>query len=255
MHLIDSHAHLTDERLFAEAAEIVERARAAGVEQVVTVGTNPEDSHEAVELAARLPGVWATVGIHPHVASTADGKAFGAIEELAGRARVVGVGETGLDYYYDNSPRDAQRRAFARHLELARALDLPVVVHSRDADEDLRAMLRDMGPGTRGVLHCFTGGQALLDAALQLGWYISFAGMITFPKYADADLLRAVPRDRILVETDSPYLAPVPHRGRRNEPAHLALVARRAAELRGEDPKDFASAAAHNTRSLFRLEA
>ncbi|HEV2132580.1 MAG TPA: TatD family hydrolase [Longimicrobiaceae bacterium] len=254
MTLIDSHAHLTDERLLAEAAEVVERARAAGVRQVVTIGTTPEDSRRAIELASRLPGVFATAGIHPHSADAADDDAFARLEVLARSPRVVALGETGLDYFYDNSPHEAQRRAFAHHLELARALELPVVVHSRDADEDLRAMLREEASGTRGVLHCFTGGRALLEAALAAGWYISFAGTITFRNFADTELLRAVPLDRILVETDSPYLAPVPHRGKRNEPAYVPLVARRAAELRGEDPEEFGAATIRNTRALYRLE-
>ncbi len=254
MRFIDSHAHLTDERLHPQAAEVVERARAAGVRQLVTIGTTLDDSLQAVELAARLPGVFVTVGIHPHSAADASEEAFARIEELARSPRVVALGETGLDYYYDNSPREVQRRAFARHLELARTLDLPVVVHSRDADEDLRPMLVEAANGTRGVLHCFTGGRALMETALAAGWYISFAGMITFRNFSDAELLRAVPLDRILVETDSPYLAPIPHRGKRNEPAYVRLVAQRAAELRGEDPEEFGAATVRNTRALYRLE-
>ncbi|MGI9179707.1 MAG: TatD family hydrolase [Longimicrobiaceae bacterium] len=254
MILIDSHAHLTDERLFAEADEIVERARAVGVHQIVTIGTTPENSRQAIELASRLPGVFATVGIHPHSADAADEDAFAQVEALARSPRVVALGETGLDYFYDNSPRQVQRSSFAHHLELARTLELPVVVHSRDADEDLRAILAEAAGGTRGVLHCFTGGRELMEAALAAGWYISFSGMITFRSFADAELLRAVPLDRILVETDSPYLAPVPHRGKRNEPAFVPLVARRAAELRGEDPEEFGAATVRNTRALYRLQ-
>jgi TatD DNase family protein len=190
------------------------------------------------------------VGIHPHSASSADDAAFQRLEELASAPRVVGIGETGLDYFYDNAPRAAQRESFQRHLELARTRDLPVVVHSRDADDDLRAILREAGWG-RGVLHCFSGGRDLLDEALALGWHISFAGMITFPKWDAADLLLAVPLDRLLVETDSPYLAPVPHRGKRNEPAYVTLVARRAAELRGDDPEALMTATTANAVAFY----
>ncbi|CAN5814457.1 TatD family hydrolase [soil metagenome] len=253
MTVIDSHAHVTDERLVDEAAAVVERALAADVEAVVTVGTKLEDSRAAVELANRLPGVFASVGLHPHNADAADEQLFSELHELARQPRVVALGETGLDYFHDNAPRQAQQSAFARHLELARMLDLPVIVHAREADEDVIGILRDAGRGTHGVLHCFTAGRELMDCALDLGWYISFAGMITFPKYMDAELLRAVPGDRILVETDSPYLAPVPYRGKRNEPMHVPLVATRAAELRGEDPAEFAAATVRNARSLYRL--
>lgn len=253
--LVDSHAHLTDDRLLPDAELAIERAHLAGVDAVITVGTTLEDSATAVDLAGRLPRVWATVGIHPHAAHTAHGAAFAEIERLARGRRVVGIGETGLDYHYDNSPREQQRVAFSRHLEVGRALGLPVVVHCREADEDVRALLRSSGAGTTGVLHCFAGGAALMEEALAIGWYISFAGLITFPRYPDADLVRAVPGDRILVETDSPYLSPVPLRGRRNEPAHVVHTARRAADLRGDDPEEFAAQTARNARILFNLPA
>lgn len=253
MKLIDSHAHLTDERLSADAEAVVQRAHDAGVETIVTIGSDAGDSRGAVKLAARLPGVFATAGIHPHAADGVDEDAFAEIRELARAPRVVALGETGLDYYYDNAPREAQRAAFEKHLGLAHELDLPVVVHGREADDDLQALLRTAGKGTTGVLHCFAGSGALLDAAVECGWYISFSGLITFAKYADAERVRAVPADRILVETDSPYLAPVPHRGKRNEPAHVTLVARRAAELREEDPEEFAAATVRNTQAFYRL--
>jgi TatD DNase family protein len=253
--LIDSHAHLTDERLAGEAAAVVERARAAGVHRVVTIGTGVEGSRAAAALAAILPGVFAAVGIHPHTAHEATESALADIEALAREPDVVAVGETGLDYYYDNSPREAQHDSFLRHLDLGRRLGLPVIVHTRDADADTAAILRQAAGGTRGVLHCFTGGRALMETALDLGWYISFAGMITFPKYADADLVRAVPSDRILVETDSPYLAPLPFRGKRNEPAHVVHVAAAAAAMRGEDVEEFARATVRNTERLYGLDA
>lgn len=251
--LIDSHAHLTDERLAGDVAGVLERARAGGVERVVTIGTRLDNLEGAIALAAAHDGVHAAVGIHPHYADEATPAGLARVEELAGRPGVVAIGETGLDYYYDNSPRAAQRGAFAAHLDMGRRLDLPVVVHARDADDDVIELLRDAGEGTRGVLHCFAGGHALLEAALELGWHVSFSGMITFPKYTAADLLRAVPRDRLLVETDSPYLTPVPHRGRRNEPAYVVHVARQAAELRGEDFAELAAATLRNTMDFYGL--
>jgi TatD DNase family protein len=251
--LIDSHAHLTDDRLAGEVGEVLERARGAGVSRVVTIGTTLDDSRAAVALSKLHPDVYASAGVHPHSAEEASPEALSEIEALAREPEVVALGETGLDYFYDNAPREAQRRSFLHHLEMGRRLDLPVVVHAREADDDVVALLREAGAGTRGVLHCFAGRRPMLEAALALGWYVSFSGMITFPKYGDAELLRAVPLDRLLVETDSPYLTPVPHRGKRNEPAHVALVSRRAAELREEDAELVATATARNAMDLYRI--
>lgn len=251
--MIDSHAHLTDERFDGEVDAVLQRASDAGLRAIVTVGTKLGNSREAAELAAARPLVYATAGIHPHYAEEASDDAFDQIRELASQSRVVAVGETGLDYHYDNAPRLVQRRAFERHLILASELDLPVVVHAREADDDVIAMLRNAPRGTRGVLHCFSSGSTLLQVGLELGWYISFAGMITFPRYQDAELLRRVPLDRLLVETDSPYLAPVPRRGKRNEPAHVVLVARRAAELLDQPFEAIAAATMHNAQEFYRL--
>lgn len=250
--VIDSHCHLTDERLFPDVEGILERARAAGVEAVVTIGTHREDWARVVELAARFPEVHAVAGVHPHTADQATEAVLAELRELALGRRIVALGETGLDYFYDNAPREAQRASFLRHLELARETGLPVVVHTRSADADTAAVIAD-APGVTGVLHCFSGGRALLETALEAGWYVSFAGMITFKKYEDAELVRAVPADRILVETDAPYLAPIPFRGRTNEPAFVVHTARKAAEIRGEDPAEFAAAAARNARAFYRL--
>lgn len=253
--LVDTHAHLTAEQFAGEADAVVARARAAGVERVVTIGTDVDDSRAAVALAARLPGVYASVGIHPHEAAGATPEALAQVAALAREPRVVALGETGLDYHYDRSPRERQREAFLRHLELGRERDLPVVVHSREADADLVAILREAARGVRGVLHCFAGGPEALEAALEAGWHVSFSGMVTFRKYDGAELLRAVPPDRLLVETDSPYLAPVPHRGRRNEPAYAPLVARGVAALRGEGEEEAFARLAANARAFYRLPA
>jgi TatD DNase family protein len=250
----DSHCHLTDSRFLDEATAVLDRARAAGVTELVTVASDEEDAVRAIRLAREL-GVHATAGIHPHSAGTRPAGAFAKVRDLVTDPRVVAVGETGLDYYYDNSPRAAQRQSFARHLELAAETGLPVVVHSRDADDDTGAMVREAATAVTGVLHCFAGGRSLFETGVEAGWYISFSGLITFPSYDTRDLVAATPADRILVETDAPYLAPVPHRGRRNEPAWVVDVARAAAELRGEALEDLAARTAANARVFYGLPA
>lgn len=251
--MIDSHAHLTDERFAGEVEPVMVRARAAGVEAVVTIGTDLADSRAALDLAGRFDDLWATAGVHPHAASTADAAALDELRSLAARPRVVAIGETGLDYHYDFSPREAQRAAFAWQLRLARELELPVIVHAREADADLAAMIAEHGREVRGVLHSFSSGPDLLARALDLGWYASFAGMITFRSWTDLDSVRAVPADRLLVETDSPYLTPVPHRGKRNEPCHVPLVAARAAEIRGVPVEELSAAVTRNARRFYAL--
>jgi TatD DNase family protein len=250
--LVDTHAHLTDPRFAGEIGEVLERAREAGVYVVVTVASNLADSEQTVALAGAHSGVYATIGIHPHEASSATPQSFERLRELVTH-RVVAIGETGLDFHYDTSPRPIQREVFSRHLELARELNLPVVVHARDADEEVSEIIRSAG-WQRGVLHCFSSGRPLLESALELGWYISFAGMITFTKWESADLLRSVPLDRLLVETDSPYLAPVPHRGKRNEPAFVRLVVERAALLRGESTETLIATTTANAFAFYGIE-
>ena len=251
MQLIDAHAHLADERILPEVEGVVARARAAGVAGVVSIATDAEDARTSLGLAERFGGVWSTAGIHPHAASTATDEAFAIVRELVAHPRVVALGETGLDYHYDFSPREVQREAFARHLELARETGLPVIVHAREADDDLRALLREAGRGTVGGLPSFSSGRALPEEALAPGGYASFSGMITFKKFDGLDFVRMVPADRIMVETDAPYLAPVPHRGKTNEPAFVVHTARRAAEIRGEDPDEFAARTLGNTRRFY----
>lgn len=251
--LIDAHAHLADERILPQVDAVVERAREAGVEGIVSIATDADDASVNLELAERFGGVWSTAGIHPHAASTYSEETFARVRELLRHPRVVAVGETGLDYHYDFSPREAQRESFARHLELARETGKPAIVHAREADDDLIAILREAGRGTVGVLHSFSSGEALLEEALGMGWYASFSGMVTFKKYEGAGFVRRVPGDRILVETDTPYLAPVPHRGKTNEPAFVAHVAAKVAEIRGEEAEAFAARALENTRRFYGL--
>ncbi len=253
MTLFDSHCHLTDERFAGEVDAVLGRARDAAVTRVVTVASDPDDARAALELARAHDGVWSTAGVHPHVADTADPGALERVRELAGLPEVVAVGEMGLDYYYDNAPRRAQREAFEAQLALAAETGLPVIVHSREADEDTAAMVR-VADGVRGVLHCFAGGPDLLDAGLEAGWHISFSGLVTFNNYDGPDLVRAVPDGRLLVETDSPYLAPVPRRGRRNEPAYLAHVAEAVARIRGVELQTLAELTTANAAQVYGLE-
>lgn len=251
--VIDTHAHLADERLYPEVDAVVDRARAAGVQAIVAVATDAEDAGVVAALTGRFPEVYATAGVHPHAATRATPEALSAVRELLRHPRVVAVGETGLDYHYDFSPRDVQREAFLRHLELGRETGKPVVVHAREADDDLRALLREAGQGTVGILHSFSSGPELLEDALALGWYASFSGMVTFRNFGAAELVRRVPADRLLVETDAPYLAPVPHRGRTNQPAYVVETARALAAHRGVDAHGLAEETTANARRLFSL--
>src|SRR5215218_6414148 len=258
---IDSHAHIDGEEFDADRDEVVARAREAGVRAILNVGTgDPHGANfeRAVAVAERYEGVYAAVGVHPHDAKLYDEAAERLILEFVRGARVVAVGEIGLDYHYDNSPRDVQREVFARQLRLARAEGLPVIIHSRDADEETLEILRAEYAGTErgGVMHCFGGGPALAEGALGLGFYISFAGNVTFKKAEPLrEVARTVPPERLLVETDCPYLAPVPHRGRRNEPAHVAATARFLAELRGVSVEELGRATSENFSRLFGVGA
>lgn len=253
LRLFDSHLHLTDERLRADVPAVLARARAAGVEGMVTVGTSPEDARAARELARGHDDVWFTAGLHPHEADGFGSGLTAELEPLLATPEAVAVGETGLDYHYDNAPRRRQRASFEAHLELAASLELPVVVHSREADADTARLIAGAAPGVRGVLHCFTGGRELLEAALERDWYVSFSGIVTFGSWDGEELVRRVPGDRLLLETDSPYLAPVPERGRRNEPAFVAHTCRAVARMRDEEPDDTAASTLANARAFYGL--
>ena len=250
--LFDSHLHLTSARFDEDRTEVLDRARDAGVREMVTVASNPDDARAAIELAAAEEGIWATAGLHPHEAESTSEATLTVIETLAGAVEVVAIGETGLDFYYDNAPRDTQIENFRAHLDLAERCGLPIVVHSRDADAETAALVAEYAGRVTGVLHCFAAGDDLLAAGLAADWYVSFSGLITFvPALEDA--VRRVPADRVLVETDAPYLSPAPRRGRRNEPAHVAYTCARLAELRGETPDEMARATRRNAREFYRL--
>jgi TatD DNase family protein len=252
---LDSHAHLADPAFDGDRDAVIEGARAAGALGVVCIGESIAAGERAALLAARHNGfVWPTAGIHPHDAADFDDvRDCAALRDLATRGAVA-IGECGLDYHYDHSPRLMQRRAFAAQLALARELDRPVVVHTREAEDDTRAMVTEAGAaGVRGVLHCYTGSALLAEAALSAGWYVSFSGIVTFKKWDRDDVIRLVPADRLLVESDSPYLAPVPNRGRRNEPAWVSLTVARVAAVRGAEVSTLGAETARNAARLFGL--
>jgi TatD DNase family protein len=255
--LIDTHAHLDDERFHADLPEVLARATAAGVECVVTIATTAPSSAAAVALASQHPMVFATVGIQPNHVAEAAADAWDEVVRLVRGAKVVAIGETGLDRYWDSTPFPQQEDYFARHLELARRHGLPVVIHCREAEADVVRMLRadhDRHGPVRGVMHSFTADQATAEACLAMGLYISFAGMLTY-KNAQAlrEVAKQVPADRLLIETDSPYLAPVPLRGKRNEPANVVHTATRLAAVRGVEPMILAQHTTRNARALFQL--
>ena len=255
--LIDSHAHLDGEDFAADLDAVVARARAV-LARVVLVGLwrAPRDFGNARELAARDPGFFsATVGVHPHDCARVPEEDWAACERMARDPSTVAVGETGLDFHYDLSPRQVQLESFRRSLRMAAAAERPVVVHVREADAECARVLRDEGvPARGGVIHCFTGDGAAARVYLELGLYVSVAGIVTFRTAEPIrQAVRIVPRDRLLVETDCPYLAPVPFRGRRNEPAHVVETAKKVAELWGASEEDVARVTAENARRLFRL--
>jgi TatD DNase family protein len=252
---IDSHAHLADPAFDGDRDAAIERARLTGARAIVCIGESIDAAERASVIARAHPGfVFSTAGVHPHDAASFDpARDPDAIRALVA-AGAVAIGECGLDAHYDHSPRDHQRRAFAAQLTLARELDRAVIVHTRSAEDDTRAMIVEAGQaGVRGVLHCYTGSHALAEAALAVGWYISFSAIVTFKKWDDDALIRLVPADRILVESDSPYLAPVPHRGKRNEPAWVSFTVARVAAARGQDSSELGAQAAANTIRLFGL--
>jgi len=254
--LVDTHAHLMDTAFANDLAAVLERAAAAGVVAMVCVGYDEQSSIAAVALAERYPNIVAAVGIHPNSSGTARPGAFERIEELATHPRVVGIGETGLDNYRKRTPPAVQRDWFKRHLDLAARLDLPVIVHNRDADAEVGPILLDWSreTGGRGVLHCFSGGDAMLEAGLEAGFTVSFAGPVTYKNAGELPLrAQRVPLDRVVVETDCPYLPPHPHRGQRNEPAHVRLTAARLAELHGVPLEHIEKATTENARRLFPL--
>jgi TatD DNase family protein len=256
--LIDSHCHL-DYFTALELPDVLQRASAAGVGEMVTIGTTMEQSARLRAMTEAHPHLWCTIGVHPHHAAEAPIPSPETLASMTRHPRVVGVGESGLDYFYDRSPRDIQADNFRAHIRGAQLAGLPLVIHARDADDDIATILREeTGRGGRFalLLHCFSSTRALAEAALDLGGYISFSGILTFPRSSELrDIARDIPADRMLVETDAPYLAPVPFRGKRNEPGYVAHTAKVLAEVRGLTEEALADLTTANFRRLFSKTA
>jgi TatD DNase family protein len=256
--ILDAHCHLADPRLYPDVEGALARAEAAGVKTIIAVGAidTIETDRLTVAIAESHPQVFAAIGVHPHNAADADDARLDAVAALARSPRVVAIGETGLDFHYMHSPVEAQEQSLKRHLELARAADLPVMIHCRDAEQRLCEIVRRSGlPPAGGVIHCFTGDSNAAREFVELGFYISFSGIVTFRK---AEALRAaaqvVPDDRLLIETDAPYLAPEPYRGKRNEPAFVRRTFEALAPLRGAEARALAAQIRANAARLFRLQ-
>ncbi len=252
--LIDSHCHLDFPDFAAGRDDVVERARAAGLKRIITISTRADAFAKISRIAETYPDVFCTVGTHPHYAHEEAEVPQDRLVELARHPKCVGIGEAGLDYHYDKTPRAIAARVFRTHIAAARQSGLPIVIHARDADGDIAAILRDeMGKGAfAGLLHCFTGSTMLAEVALSLGLYISFSGVLTFKNSAPLrEIARAVPMDKVLVETDAPYLAPVPYRGKRNEPAFVAATAQTLADVKGVSVQTIAAETSANALRLF----
>jgi TatD DNase family protein len=252
--LVDSHCHLNYKGLVEDQAAVLDRARASGVTAMLNISTRESEWDEVVGLAEKEPDIWATIGIHPHEADNHPDVDTAKLVARAAHPRVIGIGETGLDYYYDKSDRDQQRSSFRSHIKAARETGLPLIVHTRDAEEDTaNIMAEEMGKGAfKAVIHCFTASAEFGRKALDLGCYISLSGIVTFKNAADLQAVaKWLPSERILVETDAPFLAPVPHRGKTGEPAFVADTAKFVANLRGVDEAEFREETARNFYALF----
>jgi TatD DNase family protein len=256
--LVDSHCHL-DYFTDAEIGDVLSRAAEAGVGQMVSIGVRMAQVPTVKALAERFPQVWGTVGVHPQNVGEGPLPEVAEIVQAADHPRIIGIGESGLDYFYDKAPREVQQDGFRRHIRACQQSQLPLVIHARDADEDIAAILQEewaAGGAFPFLLHCFSSGRELAEIAVEMGGYISFSGILTFPKSTELrDIARDVPADRLLVETDSPYLAPVPFRGKRNEPSYVAHTARVLAEVREVTPQALAELTTRNFRTLFKKAA
>jgi TatD DNase family protein len=255
--LVDTHAHLQAEEFASDIDQILERARGAGVGKIIIVGGagGLSTNDAGLELARHSPGLYATVGMHPHDARQVREEEVNWLQELTRDPKIVGVGETGLDFYYEHSPRQVQRELFCRFIHMSCEARLPLVVHDRDAHREVAGLIRSEGRGmVRGVIHCFTGDFEDAEVFLDLGLYLSFTGIVTFKNARELrEVVRKVPMDRILVETDAPYLAPVPHRGKRNESAFVRLIAETIAQVKGLTLEEVARTTSLNTRALFGI--
>jgi len=253
--LVDSHCHLDNPQFDPDRESVIQRALAAGIERMVVIGTGdgPPDLEAGIRLADRYEPIYATVGIHPHDASKATPETYQRLAEFLMHPKVVALGEIGLDYHYDHSPRDVQREVFLEQMRIASNARKPIVIHTREAWEDTLALLEEhwKPTGFGGIMHCFSGSPGEAERCIALGFHLSFGGIITFPKSAGVqEAARTAPANRILIETDAPYLAPVPHRGKRNEPAFVAETASKLAQLRGVTPEEIAQLTTANFKAL-----
>lgn len=252
--LIDTHAHLDDERYDEDRNQVIEQLRQDGLVYVINPGADMASSRKAVALADSFDFIYAAVGVHPQDAAAIDDDDIAELERLAGRDRVVAIGEIGLDYHYDEPSRDIQKRRFIQQLALADKLDLPVIIHDRDAHGDMMDILRARGKKQKGVLHCFSGSVEMAQECLKLGFLISFTGNITFKNARRLlDVVEAIPIERMMIETDSPYLSPEPYRGQRNYPGNVRYVAHKIAEIKGMEYEDVVRITGHNAIKLFGL--
>lgn len=253
--LIDSHAHLDDDRFDKDRDELIKSLESNGISRVINPGADLPSSIKSVKLSEEYENIYAAVGVHPHSADEMDEGTIEVLRAFGNREKVVAIGEIGLDYHYDNSPRDIQRKWFQRQIKLANELNLPIIVHSREADQETFDIIKSQSDGNlTGVIHCYSGSVELMKEYIKLGYYISLGGPVTFKNAKmPKEVAKAVPIDRLLVETDSPYLTPEPHRGKRNEPLFVRHVAAMIAELRGMTIEELARATSENTIRLFNL--
>jgi len=252
--LFDSHAHIDDEKFDDDRSDVIDRALQNGVTGMINIGACMASSARSVELATRYENIYAAVGIHPHEAETAQEPDYAKLAEWTKLDKVVAIGEIGLDYYYDLSPREVQKTVLIRQIDVARQMNVPFIIHDRDAHGDILDIIKREAKGLEGVFHCFSGSLEMAKEVLKLGFYISIAGPVTFKNAAKLpEVIAHVPLDRLLVETDCPYLTPHPHRGKRNEPAYVKLVAERVASIRGMDLSALGEITSKNTKKIFKI--
>ena len=251
MKLIDSHCHINDVQFKEDLDEVISRAIDTGISQMICVGTDIKSSERAIEISNKYSNIFATCGIHPHDSEKADKKYLQILEEFSKQKKVVAIGEMGLDYFYDFSDQKTQKKIFMNQLELANELELPAIIHNRESDNDLYKIIQD-SKLKRGVIHCFTSNLNFAEKLLDLGLHISFTGMITFVKSL-TEVIENIDLKKIMIETDSPYLSPKPHRGKRNEPANVLHIANFISEKRNFDPEEFAKLMVETTRKFFNL--